>query len=69
MEGEDEGVAGGVGIVSFGFGQCEFVVVELTDELREEGPGLRVVGDEGSSLEADELAVSEGSMAEIKPKF
>lgn len=55
--------------MSLGFGQFEFVVVELTDELREEGPGLRVVGDEGSSLEADELAVSEGSMAEITSDF
>lgn len=57
------GVVGGVGIESLGLGQFDCVVVEVTDELREGGPGLRVVGDEGSSLETDELAVREGSMA------
>lgn len=59
MEGDDEGVAGGVGIVSLG--RFEVDVVAVTEELREEGPGLSVVGDEELGFGVDEFPV--GSMA------
>lgn len=63
MEGEDEGVVGGVSMVSLGLGRSEVNVGSVADELREEGPGLRVVAEEGLSFRVDEFPVGEGSMA------
>lgn len=67
MEGEDEGVVGGVSMVSLGLGLSEVDVVAVADEPREEGSGLRVVGEEGLSFRVDEFPVGEGSMAETSP--
>lgn len=67
VEGEDEGVVGGVGMVSLGLGQFEFGASgeeEEDDELDKEGPGLRVEGVEGLGFGVAELPVSDGSIAE-----
>lgn len=57
------GVVGGVGIVNFGLGRSEVGAV-AAEALREEGPGLRVVGDNGLSSGVDEFPAGECSMAE-----
>lgn len=64
VEGEDEGVVGGIGMVSLGLGRSEVGAVVVEDELEEEGPGLRVEGDEGLGFGVAGLPVSDGSMAE-----
>lgn len=64
VKGEGEGVAGGVGMVSLGFGRSEVDAVVVADGLGEERPALRVVGDEEMGFGADALPVSDGSMAE-----
>lgn len=67
VEGEDEGVVGGVGMVSLGLGQFEFGASgeeEEDDELDKEGSGLRVEGVEGLGFGVAELPVSDGSIAE-----
>lgn len=63
---EEEGVAGAVGMVSLGLGRSEVGVVVVADELDEEGPALRVAGDNGLGFGVDELPVSDGSMAAKK---
>lgn len=62
---EGVGVAGGVGMVSLGLGRSEVGVALVAGELdeEEEGPALRVAGDNGLGFGVDELPVSEGSMA------
>ncbi|KAG7230339.1 hypothetical protein INR49_024443 [Caranx melampygus] len=52
---EEEGVAGAVGMVSLGLGLSEAGVVVVADELDEEGPALRVAGDNGLGFGVDEL--------------
>lgn len=67
VEGEDEGVVGGVGMVSLGLGQFEFGASgeeEEDDELDKEGSGLRAEGVEGLGFGVAELPVSDGSIAE-----
>lgn len=63
VEGEDEGVVGGVGMVSLGLGRSEVGFVVVEDELEEDSPGLRVEGAEGLGFGVAELPVSDGSMA------
>lgn len=63
-EAEDEGVVGGVGMVSLGLGRSEVGAAVVDDEVEEEGPGLRVEGDEGLGFGAAGLLPSDGSMAE-----
>lgn len=64
VEGEDEGVVGGVGMVGLGLGQSEVDVAVVEDKLEEEGSGLRVDGDEGLHFGVAGLPDSDGSMAE-----
>ena len=64
-----EGVAGGIGMVSLGVGRLEAGVAVAAEELDEERPALRVAGDEGMSFGDEELPVSDGSMAEIRPQI
>lgn len=64
VEGEDEGVVGGVGMVSLGLGRSEVSVVVVVDELEVERLGLRVKGDEGFGFGAAALPLGDGSMAE-----
>lgn len=63
VEGEDDGVVGGVGMESLGLGRSEDGVVVVADELVEERPVLR---DERLSFGVDEVLVGGGSMAESK---
>lgn len=60
-EEEDEGVVGGVGMVSLGLEWSEVGAVVVEDEPVEERPGLRVAGEEGLGFGEP---VSDGSMAE-----
>ncbi len=60
VDGEDEGVVGGVGMVSLGLVRSEVVVVVVEDELEEEGPGIRL---EGLGFGAGGVPVSDGSIA------
>lgn len=64
VEEEDEGVVGGVGMVSLGLERSEVGAVGVEDELEEERPGLRVAGGEGLGFGVAGLPVSDGSMAE-----
>lgn len=68
VEGEDDRVVGGVGMVSLGLGQFEFCASgeeeEEDDELDKEGSGLRVEGDGGLGFGVAKLPVSDGSIAE-----
>lgn len=64
VEGEDEGVVGGVGMVSLGLGRSVVGAVVVEDKMEEERPGLRVEGGEGLGFGAAELPVIDGSMAE-----
>lgn len=57
MEGEGEGDVGGVCMESLA---CVDMLL-VDDELREEGPGRRVVGDDGLVFGRDEFPV--GSIA------
>lgn len=59
MEGEE-----GAGMASLGLGRSEVDGVVEEDELREEGPGLKVAGEESLSSGADMFPVGDGSMAE-----
>lgn len=63
MDGEGEGVAGGVGMVNLGLGWSGVDVAVAADELDKDGPTLRTVGDEGPGSGVDELPVREDSMA------
>lgn len=63
-EAKDDGVVGGVGMVSLGLGRSEVGAVVVEDELVEERPGLRVEGDEGLSFGVAGFPVSDDSMAE-----
>lgn len=66
MEGEDEGVVRGVGMVSLGLVRSEVGGVVVEDELEEKWPGLRVEGDAGMGFGAAGLRVSDGSMALLR---
>lgn len=63
---EDEGVVGGVGMVSLGLGRSEFGASgkEEDDELDKEGSGVRVEEDEGLGFGVAGLPISDGSIAE-----
>lgn len=60
VEVEDEGVAGGVGIMSFGLRRSDVGGTVVGDEVE---PGLELDGDEEAGFGAAELPVCEGSMA------
>lgn len=62
--GEGEGVVRGFGMVSLGLGRSEVGAAVVEDELEEERPGLRMVGDEGLGFGVAGLPFSDGSMAE-----
>lgn len=61
VEGDDEGVVGGVGIVSLGFFWSG--IDRVADEPREEVPGLIVVGEDWWSFDVDKFLVGEGSIS------
>lgn len=63
MERADEGVVGGIGMVILGLGWSEVCVVEVEGKLEDEGPGLRVEGEEGLGFAVAGLPVRDGSMA------
>lgn len=62
VEGEDEGVVGGVGMVSLGLGRSEVGVAVIDDEVEEEEPGLRVEGAEGLGFGGTGFPVGDGSI-------
>lgn len=66
VEGEGEGVVGGVAMVSLGLGRSEFCAREKEDddELDKAGSGLRVEEDEGLGFGAAGSPISDGSIAE-----
>lgn len=64
VERADEGVVGGVGTVILGLVWSEVCVVAVEDKLEDEGPGLRVEGEEGLGFAVAGLTVRDVSMAE-----
>lgn len=63
VEVDDEGVAGGVGIVSLGFWRSDVGVVVEGDELVEDRSALREEGDEEPGFGITEFPGFKGSMA------